>query len=104
MKLSLSNLLLLVAIIAVATGWWSDRRKLSHEIETLNAECADSIQQISHLTMANGFSSLSFPDGKLPPQRSYDLRKPEDRHEYRKVYGHLMSPFGLHASAGAGNE
>ncbi len=104
MKLSLSNLLMLVALIAVAIGWWSDRRKLSHEIETLNAECAISFQQMSHFTMANGFGALSFPDGKLPPQRSYDFQKPEDRHEYRRVYGQLMSPFGSFASGVAHNE
>ncbi len=60
MKPSLSNLLLVVVLIAVSIAWWSDQRKLSHEIEDLNTECADSMQRITHMTMSNGFSALSF--------------------------------------------
>ena len=104
MKLSLSSLLLLVTLIAVAIGWWSDRRKLTGEIQALNAECATSIERISHLTMANGLSASSFPDGQLPPDRSFDFRKPEDRKEYRRVYGHLMFPFSAFASRVTDNE
>ena len=56
------------------------------------------MQRITHMTMSNGFSALSFPDGKLPPQRSYNFLRPEDRDEYRRVYGHLMSPWGFFIS------
>jgi len=98
MKFSLSNLLLVVAFLAVSIAWWADRRQLSHEIEALNAECADLMGDVTTMTMSNGISAMSFPDGKLPPQKSYDFQRPEDRDEYRRIYGHLMSPHGAFVS------
>ena len=94
MKLSLSSLFLVVALIAVSVAWCLDRRKLSKEIVNLNAECADLMQDMAAMRMNQGVGALSFADGKLPPQRAYDFENPRDRKEYRKVYGHLMSRWG----------
>jgi len=104
MRFSLSNLLLVVAFLAVSIAWWVDRRRLSGEIEALNAECADLMENVTMMTMSSGFGAMSFPDGKLPPQRSYDFKRPEDRDEYRRNYGHLMSPHGAFVSPAANKD
>ncbi len=40
MKFSLSNLLLVVAVVAVALGWWCDHARLLTANARLNAEAA----------------------------------------------------------------
>jgi hypothetical protein len=82
-KFSIANLMLAIALIAVAIGWWCDHRRLSEANGRLNAEAAELFTQ--H-TMGSSISSINFPDGKLPPNRVYTFSDPEDRAAYAKTY------------------
>lgn len=89
MKFSLSNLLLLVTLIAVGIGWWCDHRRLREANVRLNAEATELFTDlVSH--QSSGFSALSFPGGKLPAARAYEFSNPEDRADYLKTYGHVF--------------
>lgn len=86
MKCSLSNLLLLVAVVAVAIGWWCDHARLRDANARLNAEAAALFQEAN---AGSTITALGFPNGELPPSRSYNFLEPEDRAEYHKTYGHF---------------
>jgi len=88
MKFSLSNLLLLVTLVAVGIGWWCDHRRLRHANARLNAEATELFTDV--VSHGSAISAMSFPDGKLPPARTYMFAKPEDRADYLKTYGHIL--------------
>lgn len=85
MKFSLSNLLLVVAIAAVAMGWWCDHVRLRTANARLNAEAATLMSNWN--AGGSTVTALEFPNGKVPPSRDYDFSVPEDRAEYVKTYG-----------------
>ncbi len=86
LKFSLSKLLLVVTVAAVATGWWCDHARLRTANARLNAEAAALFQEAN---AGSTITALGFPNGELPPNRVYDFLVPEDRAEYRKTYGHI---------------
>ena len=86
MKFSLSNLHLFVAVAAIGIGWWCDHARLQSANARLNAEAASLFQE-AHA--GSTITALGFPNGELPPSRSYNFLVPEDRAEYRKTYGHI---------------
>lgn len=86
MKFRLSNLLLIVALVAVALGWCCDHVRLRNANARLNAEAAALFQEAA---FGASFTALEFPNNKLPPSRVYDFLVPEDREEYRKTHGHI---------------
>ena len=86
MKVSLSNLLLAVAVVAVALGWWCDHTRLRNANARLNAEAAALFQET---TAGSTVTAIEFQNGELPPSRVCDFSVPEDRDEYRKTYGHI---------------
>ena len=90
MRFSLSNLLLLVTLVAVGIGWWLDHNRLVQANTRLNTEAAELFSSVAW--RGSTISPLQFPNGKFPPQRSYNFSLPEDRAEYRKTYG--TGPFG----------
>lgn len=86
MKSSLSNLLLFVAVVAVAIGWWCDHARLRNANARLNAEASALFQEAN---AGSTITSFAFPNGERPPSRVYDFSLPEDRAEYRQTYGHI---------------
>jgi hypothetical protein len=89
MRFSLANLLLMVAVVAVAIGWWCDRARLQNANGRLNAEAAALMSEARTTTT---HTALEFPSGKLPPSRVYDFLVPEDRAAYRQTYGQIGQP------------
>lgn len=85
LKFSLSNLLLVVTVAAVATGWWCDHARLRTANARLNAEAAALMSDWN--AGGSTITALKFPNGKLPPSRVYDFLVPEDLAEYVKTYG-----------------
>ena len=88
MKFSLSHCFLVIALIALACGWYADRSRLLAANQRLNAECAElfTAQQPGPLVV----------DSTAPPRRGwipftgstrlfmlYDATDPEDRENYR---------------------
>ena len=88
MKFSLSNLLFVVAVVAIAIGWWCDHARLRNANARSNAEAAALFQE-ANARGSTAFTALDFPNGELPPSRVYDFLVPEDRAEYHKTYGHI---------------
>jgi hypothetical protein len=86
MKFSLSNLFLIVTVVAVALGWWCDHTRLRNTNARLNAEAAALFQEANNA--GSTITALGFPNGELPPSRAYDFLPPQNRAEYRKTYGH----------------
>jgi hypothetical protein len=89
MKYRLSHLLLVMALVGMGLGWWLDHVRLSRANARLNAEAAELFLRWTASQHSGGFTSLDFPDGRLPEARTYDFTKPEDRAAYLEAYGHL---------------
>ena len=89
MKYSLSNLLLLIALVGMGIAWWLDHDRLSRANERLNTEAAELFDKWTFSHHSNGFSASEFPNGELPPNRVYQFTKPEDRAAYIETYGNL---------------
>jgi hypothetical protein len=77
-QFSLSTLLWLTVLVAISVAWWVDHALLSRANANLNVEAAD---LFTKWTMSHS-ETLSSRSGGLPPARSYDFTKPEDRAAY----------------------
>lgn len=84
MKFRLSNLFLLVVLVAVALGWYSDRARLASDNVKLNAECAEwfsnQVEIVNHVDDTNTIVGVS----SYPATLVYDSHDPEDRARYRQ--------------------
>ena len=83
MKFSLSNLLLVTALIAVCIGWCVDRRRLATEVVDLNEECKQMMERVTQIP-----SGMRVSDGSDPsdPGRVYNFSIAADRVTYRENY------------------
>ena len=84
MKFSLSNLLLVVALIAVCIGWWVDRRRLAVEVVGLNKECSQMMEIATRLP--SGVRILDLGSDPSGPGRVYNFSLAANRASYRKNY------------------
>jgi hypothetical protein len=82
MKFSVSNLLLLTALIAVLLGWFFDHRRLASDKERLNSEAA---QLLSIISASRGRSIVGNPPDKS--WDTYNLSSEADRAQYMKDFG-----------------
>ncbi len=89
MKFSLSNLLLVVALIAACTGWWVDRRRLAAEIVDLNKECSQMMEIATRLP--SGVRILDLGGDPSGPGRVYNFSLAADRASYRENYPSTFS-------------
>lgn len=89
MKFSLSSLLFLVTLVAMALGWWLDHERLQTANTRLNTE---SSQLFADLMMERHGGGFPIPAGerlKFPARSIYDFSDPEHRAEYRENFGHI---------------
>jgi hypothetical protein len=101
MKYSISNLLLLTALIAALFGWLYDHRRLSNDGERLNAEASDLFNQL--VTVTQGSGRVIWPPGQMPPTRSYNSSIEKDRADWLRdhrstFYGPVLYDLGKNNS------
>jgi hypothetical protein len=84
MRYSLSNLLLLTALIAVLMGWFYDHRRLSNDKERLNLEAAEYCTIIS---IRLGSAAIPVPPGETLDKRSYQFSIEGDRRKILERIG-----------------
>ncbi len=77
-KYSLSNLLLLTALIAALMGWFYDHGRLSNDKQRLNLEAID---LFGRWTASHG-SGAVLPPGQTPNTRAYNFSIEKDRADY----------------------
>jgi hypothetical protein len=103
MKYSLSNLLLLTALIAALMGWLYDHRRLANDKERLNAQATELFSR--YVAANEGSGRVIWPGDRLPPTRSYNSSIEEDRSAYLNDH---LSPFSgpalLDVSKNASND
>ncbi|MDP6445256.1 MAG: hypothetical protein QGG36_33245 [Pirellulaceae bacterium] len=104
MKLSLSNIFLLIVVAGVATGWYVDRQKLIADNEKLNEEATDLFNRWSlAATPQSGFAVPGSSTG-APTTRVYSHDKAADRaafiRDYEKSRQSFLQPTWLFEESG----
>ncbi len=83
LKISISNLLLIVTIVAILVAWRLDHRRLLVENEKRNAEATEIFTKYWMATRGGG-SALAFPN---PRKTAYLFSNPDDRAEMLEMVG-----------------
>ncbi len=84
MKFSLSNLLLVTALIAACIGWCVDRSRLATEVVDLNEECMQMMERATQLP--SGMRVSDWRSDPSDPGRVYNFNIAADRATYRENY------------------
>ncbi len=87
MKFSLSNLLFLVTVLAVAIGWWCDHRRLEDANTRLNVEATELFSDLFLARYSSGF-----PTAGPPGQSFYSYSNPDDRKQLLKLARQSQAP------------
>jgi hypothetical protein len=90
LRYSLTNLLLLTALISALIVWFFDHRKLDNDYQRLNVEAANMLDIIA--TSRGSGNAVVGPDGTLPARYDYDFTVEEDRAAYLDKYIWPSSP------------
>ena len=97
LKISISNLLLIVTIVALLVAWRLDHRRLLVENEKRNAEATEIFTKYWMATRGGG-SALAFP---YPRKTAYLFSNPEDRAAMLEMVG---EPFVIGGPGDPGSE